>query len=64
MEVLEKRLRGRGTDNEDAIMQRLKQAELERQYAETGAHDQVIVNQDRETAWQEFERFCVPDSTT
>ncbi|KAF4549977.1 Guanylate kinase [Elsinoe fawcettii] len=61
VEVLEKRLRGRGTDKEEAIVERLKQAEKELDFAKTGVHDKIIVNDDLEKAWQEFEEFCVPD---
>ncbi|EME44647.1 hypothetical protein DOTSEDRAFT_72189 [Dothistroma septosporum NZE10] len=62
VEILEKRLRGRGTDKEEAILERLKQAEKEIEYSKTpGVHDQIIINDDLEKAWQEFEAFCVPD---
>jgi hypothetical protein len=44
-EVLEKRLRGRGTDNEASILKRLAQAKLELEFAKTpGVHDKIIVN--------------------
>lgn len=44
-EVLEKRLRGRGTDKEESILKRLAQAKLELDYAKTpGVHDKIIVN--------------------
>lgn len=63
VEVLEKRLRGRGTDKEEAILERLKQAEKEIEYSQTpGVHDRIIVNDDLERAWIEFKNFCVPDS--
>ena len=62
VEILEKRLRGRATDKEEAILERLKQAEKEIEYSKTpGAHDQIIVNDDLEKAWTEFKDFCVPD---
>lgn len=61
VEILEQRLRGRGTDKEAAIQERLKQAEQEMEYArQPGAHDKIIVNDDLERAWAEFEEFCVP----
>ncbi|KAG8629339.1 hypothetical protein KVT40_003204 [Elsinoe batatas] len=63
VEVLEKRLRGRGTDKEEAILERLKQAEKELEFAKTGVHDKVVVNDDLETAWKEFEGFCVPNKS-
>jgi len=62
MEVLEQRLRGRATDKEEAILQRLSQAKNELEFAKTpGVHDQIIVNDDLEKAWREFEAFCVPE---
>ena len=65
MEILEKRLRGRQTDKEEAIQQRLKQAEVEIEFSKTpGVFDQIIVNDDLEKAWKEFEKFCVPESAS
>lgn len=62
IEVLEQRLRGRATDKEEAILERLAQAEKEMEYSRTpGVHDKVIVNDDLETAWREFHEFCVPE---
>jgi guanylate kinase len=44
-EELERRLRGRGTENEAAIQKRLNQAKVELEYAKVpGVHDKVIVN--------------------
>jgi len=55
-------LRGRGTDSEDAIGQRLAQAKNELEFAKTpGVHDKIIVNDDLEKAWKEFEEFCVKE---
>jgi len=63
METLEQRLRGRGTDKEDAILQRLAQAKNELEFAkQPGVHDKIIVNDDLEKAWGEFEEFCSPDN--
>ena len=63
VEILEQRLRGRETDQEAAIQERLSQARHEMEYAQTpGAHDKIIVNDDLENAWQEFRSFCVPDN--
>ena len=62
LEVLEQRLRSRASDKEEAINERLKQAENELEFAKTpGVHDRIIVNDDLEAAWVEFEEFCVPD---
>lgn len=61
IEVLEQRLRGRGTDKEEAIQERLAQAKHEMEFAkQPGSHDKIIVNDDLEKAWQEFGDFCVP----
>jgi len=61
MEILEKRLRGRGTDKEEAILARLAQAKNELEFAkQPGSHDKIIINDDLEKAWSEFEAFCAP----
>jgi guanylate kinase len=63
VEILEQRLRGRASDSEEAILARLKQAENEIAYSKTpGVHDQIIVNDDLEKAWEEFRAFCVEES--
>ncbi len=59
-EALEKRLRGRGTDSEEAVQKRLDQAKNELEYADTpGVHDKVIVNDDLEKAYTELEEFIM-----
>lgn len=59
-EVLEKRLRGRGTDKEEDVLKRLRQAKVELEYAKTeGVHDKVVVNDDLEAAYKQVERFCL-----
>lgn len=58
--MLEQRLRGRGTDDEDAVRKRLQQAEKEMEYSkEEGAHDRVVVNDDLEKAYREVEEWVV-----
>ncbi|KAF2759436.1 guanylate kinase [Pseudovirgaria hyperparasitica] len=58
LDVLEERLRARATDNEDAIQKRLAQAKVEMDFAERGEiHDQVVVNEDLEKAYNEVRRF-------
>ncbi|KAI9190198.1 guanylate kinase [Blastocladiella emersonii ATCC 22665] len=53
--VLEQRLRGRGTEAEDAIADRLAAAKAEIEYAQTpGAHDVVLVNDDLEATYTKF----------
>ncbi|KAK6441069.1 guanylate kinase [Oleoguttula sp. CCFEE 5521] len=62
VEILEQRLRGRGTDKEEAIVGRLKQAEKEIEYSKTeGAHDRIIINDDLEKAWEEFREWVRED---
>lgn len=42
-EELEKRLRGRGTEKEDSVLKRLKQAKLELEFSKTpGVHDLIV----------------------
>lgn len=58
LQVLETRLRGRGTEKEESIGKRLAQARLELEYAQTqGVHDIIIVNDDLEKAYRELENF-------
>lgn len=58
VEVLEARLRGRGTETEENIRKRLTQAAKELEYSLTpGAHDKIIINDDLETAYKELESF-------
>lgn len=57
-EELEKRLRGRGTETEEAVSKRLAQARVELDYADTpGVHDKIIVNDDLERAYKELEDY-------
>ncbi|GAB7348287.1 hypothetical protein MBLNU459_g6267t1 [Dothideomycetes sp. NU459] len=63
IEVLEQRLRGRQTDSDDAIAQRLAQAKNELEFArQPGVFDKVIINDDLEKAWAEFKAFCVDEA--
>lgn len=57
MEVLEKRLRGRGTDSEEAILERLGKAESELEFAK-GKFDHELVNDKLEDTFAEAES-CV-----
>ncbi|KAJ5545895.1 Guanylate kinase [Penicillium frequentans] len=59
-EALAKRLRGRGTEKDEAIQKRLAQAKAELDYADTGAHDKIIVNDDLQVACKELEDFIFP----
>ncbi|BCS23765.1 guanylate kinase [Aspergillus puulaauensis] len=56
-EVLEDRLRARGTEGEEDLQRRLARARVELEYAEEGVYDKVIVNGDVETAYGELEMF-------
>ncbi|KAI0538805.1 guanylate kinase [Xylaria digitata] len=58
MEVLEARLRSRGTETEESIQKRLMQTQAELEYAKTpGVHDIVIVNDKIEEAFQKLENY-------
>jgi len=60
VEELEKRLRGRGTEKEESIQKRLKQAESEMEYARTeGRRNKVVVNGDLDTAYRELEEWII-----
>lgn len=62
-EALEKRLRGRGTETEDAVSKRLEQAKVELEYAKTpNVHDIQIVNDDLEKAYKELEDYVFKSS--
>lgn len=60
MEELERRLRGRNTETEDSLQQRLAQARNEMEFSKTpGAHDRIVVNDDLEKAYGELKEFIV-----
>ena len=60
MQILEKRLRGRGTDDEESVRKRLDQADKEMAFAkEEGAHDKVVVNDDLEIAYRQVEGWVL-----
>ncbi|KAI1496166.1 guanylate kinase [Biscogniauxia marginata] len=57
-EELERRLRGRGTESEEAVAKRLARARDELEYADTpGVHDIIIVNDDLDAAYRQLEEF-------
>lgn len=63
-EALESRLRNRGTEKEESIQKRLQQARREIEYSKTeGVHDIIIVNDDKEKAYQELEAFIFGKGT-
>lgn len=58
MEELEKRLRERGTDDEEKIKQRLEIAREEIKHAEIeGFHDKIIVSDNLTEAFDELEKY-------
>ena len=57
VESLRKRLTGRGTETEESLNKRLAAATAEMEYAESGAHDKIIVNDDLEKAYAELKEF-------
>jgi guanylate kinase len=60
LEILEARLRDRGTEDEDSIQRRLAQATLELDYAaKPGTHDLIIVNDDLAAALKNLETFAL-----
>lgn len=60
MASLHARLRGRGTDLENAVQARLAIALKEIQYAkEPNAHDLVIINDDLDRAYDLFEKVAL-----
>ncbi|KAI9780854.1 MAG: hypothetical protein M1839_006481 [Geoglossum umbratile] len=62
LEVLEARLRGRGTETEESLRRRLEQAQRELAFAEgQGVHDRVVVNDDLERAYREVEEFMLAE---
>ena len=60
-EELERRLRGRGTENEETLKTRLANAQGELAYMyKPGFFDCVVVNDDVEKAYAQFKAACVP----
>lgn len=60
LEELERRLRGRGTENEESLNRRLAQARNEMEYSQQpGAHDKIVVNDDLERAYAEVRDWVV-----
>ena len=60
LQVLEERLRGRGTDDEESMKKRLEQADKEMAFAkEEGVHDKIVVNDNLDRAYKEVEDWIV-----
>jgi len=52
--VLEQRLRGRGTETEEAVQKRLSRAAADIEYSQTGAYDRIIINDELDKAYDEL----------
>ena len=62
MEVLEARLRERGTENEDSLKKRLDTAKEEMKYGEEkGNFHIVVVNDDLDKAYQSLREYILPE---
>lgn len=61
IETLRQRLTGRGTETEESLEKRISAAAAEMEYAQTGAHDKVIVNDDLEKAYKEFKEYVLQE---
>ena len=60
VEILEQRLRGRGTETDDSLAKRMMSVKEDLEYAkQSGSYDMVIVNDDLERAYGEFRAFIV-----
>ena len=60
VEVLEQRLRGRGTENEDSLRKRLDQAAKEMAFSkEEGVHDKIVINDELEKAYKEVDEWIM-----
>ena len=62
LDELRKRLEGRGTETDDSVKQRLAAAKREMDFAETGAHDKIVVNDDLEKAYKELKEFIFAET--
>lgn len=61
IETLRQRLTGRGTETKESLEKRISAAAAEMEYAQTGAHDKVIVNDDLEKAYKEFKEYVLQE---
>lgn len=60
IKILEERLRGRATDDEDSVRKRLEHADKEMAFAkEEGVHDKIVINDDLDRTYQEVEAWVV-----
>lgn len=61
IEILRQRLEGRGTETQDSLEKRIGAASAEMEYAKSGAHDQIIINDDLEKAYNELKDFILQE---
>lgn len=61
IDALKDRLVGRGTETDDLIAKRIAAASAEMEYAKTGAHDKIVVNDDLDKAYKEFKEFILAE---
>lgn len=61
IDALKDRLVGRGTETEELIAKRIAAASAEMEYAQTGAHDKIVVNDDLDKAYKEFKEFILAE---
>ncbi|XP_054715990.1 guanylate kinase-like isoform X2 [Uloborus diversus] len=62
LQILEERLRGRGTESEESIQKRLARAKEELAYGEVpGNFDFVLVNDDAEDTYKQLRSYLMPD---
>ena len=64
MDSLKERLWGRGTETEASLQKRLNMAIREVEYARTGVHDLILVNDSLERAYDIFKRIALGDSVS
>eukprot|EP00730_Choanoeca_flexa_P005583 TRINITY_DN11980_c0_g1_i1.p1 TRINITY_DN11980_c0_g1~~TRINITY_DN11980_c0_g1_i1.p1 ORF type:complete len:244 (+),score=56.35 TRINITY_DN11980_c0_g1_i1:274-1005(+) len=62
MELLEERLRARGTESDDSLAKRLAEATSAFEYGNTpGKFDHIVVNDDLEKAYADFKACLMPE---
>jgi len=57
MDILEQRLRGRGTETEESFQKRMATAKSAIDYADSGVYDCVVINDDFDRCYLEFVGF-------
>jgi guanylate kinase len=57
IQILEERLRGRGTETEESFQKRMATAKSAIDYADSGVYDCIVVNDDFDRCYQEFVGF-------